>query len=179
MKVYQVGITGHRPDRYKDAQAAEKLCRETIATIDYQYYDAGQLYFNLGGCIGADQWAGAACIDLDIDFNLFLPFPPNIQAQYWYDYQKEELERQVDHCSGLTIVGEEYKVANYFIRDRMIVDNSDFIICFWEGCLQGGTYQTIKYAVNNNKIVLNALDNLSLVSREQFRPKPKNYRRTK
>lgn len=171
MRVYRVGITGHRPDRFKDVDLAISICDKLVADIQYQYGDSGELCFNLGGCIGADQWVGDACIKYGVNFHLYLPFPIDVQAKYWYDYQKENLVRQADACSGMTVVGDSYQIANYFVRDKMIVDNSDFMVCLWEGCTQGGTFQTIKYAVKQSKIVLNALTNMSLVSKSQLFPK--------
>lgn len=165
MKVYRIGITGHRPDGFKDPIKAKKLCEDTTLKM-YSFYP--DPIFNLGGCIGADQWVGTKCIDLDIRYNLFLPFPPEIQSKHWYEAQKKELKRQVEKCNGLIIAGPKYKPANFFIRNRQIVDNSDIVICFWEGNKRGGTYDCVKYAVKKSKITLNALDNLSMIDKSNL-----------
>jgi len=164
--VCKVGITGHRPPEFKDIENAKGICREVVRLVQAQYNDP-ELCFNLGGCIGADQWVGGACIERGIKFQLLLPFPPEVQSKYWDSDQKSNLMFQVDSCASLTVIGPSYKRANYFIRDRAIVDQSDFLICFWEERKYGGTYETIKYAIKQKKIILNGLKNLSLVTREQ------------
>ena len=162
MKQSLVGVTGHRPHKFKHADFAKTMCDDAVVIMKRHYGDT--LCFNLGGCIGADQWVGESCIANSVKYNLFLPFPAEIQAEHWYDKQRDELLKQVSLCQSLNIAGPVYKIENYLIRDRLIVDSSDFIVCFWEGAKFGGTYETIKYAVTNSKIVLNAMNDLSMVT---------------
>ena len=166
MSVNHIGITGHRPNFFRDAEKTKELCDSLVLNMLKEY---DHPIFNLGGCAGADQWVGNACIKYNIEFNLFLPFPAEIQSKYWYKDQQEALENQIKHCKGLVIAGPKYKPANFFIRNRSIVDNSDFLVCFWEGMHRGGTYDCIKYAVQKkSKIVLNALTDLSMVTGEEL-----------
>ena len=165
MRIYRVGITGHRPDRFRDAEVAQELCDELVMTLKKQYE---YIEFNLGGSTGTDQWVGDACIRYEVEYNLFLPFPAEIQSKHWYKEQQDNLNTQIEKCNSLYIAGPKYKPANYFIRNRSIVDNADFLVCFWEGIHRGGTFDTLKYAMKKSKIVLNALTDLSMVTGEHL-----------
>jgi hypothetical protein len=72
------------------------------------------------------------------------------------------LKTQYEKASGLTIIDPsgDYHVKNYFIRDRMMVDEADVLVAFWVGRRRGGTFETMKYALKNSKFVFNALDDL-------------------
>lgn len=96
-------------------------------------------------------------------FNLLLPFPADIQSQFWNRSEKEDLEAQVLAAKSVEIVGPKYKVQNYHIRDRQIVDRSHMVICFWQGNHSGGTFNTIDYAIKNRRPVFNALNELQRV----------------
>lgn len=166
MRLYNIGITGHRPHKFKNPDFVKRQCEDVVVIMQRHYGDA--LRFNLGGCTGTDQWVGEACLRFGAKYNLYLPFPAEIQSQHWYDEQKKELDRQVANCESLSVLGPEYVASNYFERDKQIVDNSDFVIAFWEGPKQGGTYITVKYAVEQSKIVLNALTDLSMITGEHL-----------
>ena len=40
------------------------------------------------------------------------------------------------------------------VRNKYMVDNSDMVIACWNGDCIGGTWNTIRYAMNNNKIII-------------------------
>ncbi|MHA2067756.1 MAG: hypothetical protein ACXABY_25620 [Candidatus Thorarchaeota archaeon] len=167
MRLYNIGITGHHPDRFRNSEQAKIICAETVSLIEYQYYDES-LQFNLGGEPGAEQWVAAACAAKGIDYGMVLPYPAEQVSEHWYDNQKETLTQQINGCAGLTIMSPDTEFDNYDLKKEAIVDSSDFVICFWEGRLFGRTYETVKYAVEKSKIVLNGLTGLSLVSRSQL-----------
>lgn len=174
MRVYTIGIVGHHPERFRSPEEVEQICEDTLALLQYQYDDQDGLRFLLGGEVGAEQWFGNACIKRDADFDLILPFPPDLLSEHWYADQQEDLDYQVENCAGLTILQqyhdddpELYDLA-YEYKIQELVDASDFIVCFWEGRLFGRTFEAIEYAINNSKIVLNALTGLSLVTKEQL-----------
>ena len=160
----RVSITGHRPDpflvsHYK-TEAVERLAGDVACALKREY--GSELYLNLGGAIGADQWMGAAAIEQGIRFGLFLPFLPQIQAKFWSEGQRNELDRQMKAASCITIVDSsgQYDVARYHERDRLMVDQGDFIVAFWGGRRRGGTFETMRYALSKSKFVLNAMDGL-------------------
>lgn len=168
MKIYKIGIVGHNPNRFKDHDAIKKLCHDTVLKLHYQYDYIDNFYFNINCDTGVGQWCADACVELNIKFNVCLPCPAHIYSQYWYDNQKENLDRLLEMCNGLTIMGPQFTNETRLASNKYLVDSSDFIVCFWEKCHQGNTFETIKYAVENSKIVLNAADNLTMVFKEQL-----------
>lgn len=155
MTIYKIGITGHRPHKFSNIQLAQSRCQEI--TLEHAAKHTN-IEFNLGGCIGADSWVAACCMQHSIPFNLFLPFPSQVQAKYWTAEEEAFLKAQIEKAQSVDIVQTFYSKAAYHIRDRNIVDNSDMIICFLED-FKSGTYSTVKYALSCNKIVLNGLAN--------------------
>lgn len=159
-----VCITGHRPDsflvsHYK-VETVARVASDIACALKREYGD--ELFFNLGGAIGADQWMGAAAIENNIKFGLFLPFLPQIQAKFWTHEQRAELDRQLKAASKIMVVDPsgEYNVAKYHERDCLMVDEAHFVVAFWVGRRRGGTFETMKYALSKSKFVFNALDGL-------------------
>lgn len=159
----RVAITGHRPDAFIQSHYTtnqiQMISDGVVATFKRQYND---IYFNLGGAIGADQIVGNSCIEANVPYYLYLPAPIEIQGKYWNSNQLNNLKKQADLSSGLNIIDPSgnYNVKNYFIRDRKMVDEADIVVAFWVGKRQGGTFETMKYALKQSKFVFNALNEL-------------------
>lgn len=159
-----VCITGHRPDTFLvshyDVDTIKRIASDTAWILKREYGE--DLELCVGGAIGSDQWMGAAAIEHNIRFRLFLPFHPSIQSKYWSKEDKQELDRQMRRAAGITIIDPEndYDVAKYHQRDREMVNAADFTVAFWSGRRRGGTFQTMKYSLNQSKFVFNALDDL-------------------
>lgn len=151
--MFNVGITGHRPQKFTNPSEAKRICEDVV--IDYSNMSA-DITFNVGGCIGADSWVAEKCIELNMPFNLFMPFPSKIQSKFWNDKESKSLEHQILKAGVVTIVQDNYSKAAYHIRDRAIVDNSNLLVCFLED-FKSGTYSTVKYALSKNIPVFNAL----------------------
>jgi uncharacterized phage-like protein YoqJ len=155
---YKIGITGHRPHKFTNAVTAQKACENV--TLDFTARH-GNVLFNLGGCTGADSWVASACIAHAIPFNLYLPFPAEIQAKYWNDQDGLFLQTQLGLAKAVDVAQNHFSNSAYHVRDRKIVDNSDILICFLED-FNSGTYSTVKYALSRNKLVFNGLTNTFL-----------------
>jgi uncharacterized phage-like protein YoqJ len=168
----RVCVTGHRPDSFLvshyQLDAVTRLAGDIVCALKREYGD--ELIFNLGGAIGADQWMGAAAIEHGVKFGLFLPFLPQVQAKFWSDQQRAELDRQLRSASKIMIVDSNggYDVIKYHERDRLMVDEADFVVAFWVGRRRGGTFETMKYALSKSKFVLNALDGLRPVFKQDL-----------
>jgi len=162
-----VCITGHRPDAFLVSHykldAVQRIVSDIACVLQREYGD--ELRLCLGGAIGIDQWMGSACIEFGIQYKLYLPFHPSVQARYWTTEQRLELDRQMRHAVGIVIADPSggYDVSRYHERDRMMVDKSDFVVAFWVGRRRGGTFGTIKYALKQSKLVHNGMDRLRLL----------------
>lgn len=162
MLIPKIGVTGHRPSGFSNQEYVKNLIPQIVDWCSENHPNAE---FNLGGCVGADMWVAQACVEKKLPFNLHLPFPVEIQSKFWsLPADRDMLASHALLAHTVSIVGDSYKVQNYHIRDRQIVDNSDFIICFWEGRRSGGTYNTIRYALKSGKRVLNAMSKLEEVN---------------
>lgn len=167
-----VCITGHRPDPFLvshyQPDAIIRLASDTACILKREYGD--ELTFNLGGAIGADQWMGAAAIEHGIKFGLFLPFLPQVQAKFWNEQQRSELDRQMRAASRIMIVDSSgnYDVCKYHERDQLMVNEADFVVAFWVGRRRGGTFETIKYALSKSKFVFNALNGLRPIFKQDL-----------
>jgi len=157
-----VAVTGHRPDSFLvshySPETVQRIAEDTIFVLQKQYKD--DLILNLGGAIGADQWAGEACIALNVRYKLYLPFPPEVQSKFWSKEHREILERQMSKACGMEIIDPSgrYHVSKYQERNKRMVDDADFVLAFWVGRRKGGTFNYIKYALKESKFVYNALD---------------------
>jgi len=168
-----ITITGHRPDTFLQSHISEYLAKKKISDVlgglKRQY--GKDLSFNIGGAIGVDQWAGTACVEQDINFKLYLPFIPKVQSKYWKKEDVEALNLLIENANSLTIVDPSgnYNVYRYEERNRLMVDNSTFVVAFWLGKKKGGTFNCIKYALNKSKFVAHGFDNLRLLFNEDLK----------
>lgn len=172
-----VCITGHRPDSFLvshyEVDVVRRIVDDIACVLQREYGE--ELQFNLGGAIGTDQWMGASAIKHGIRYKLYLPFHPSVQARYWNAAQREELDRQMRYAAGIMIAdpasGRDEALRDfsaYFQRDRMMVDDSDFVVGFWVGRRRGGTFETMKYALKQSKLVFNGMDRLRLLFRHDL-----------
>ena len=158
-----IGITGHRPNRFENIEYAQQCCHDVVEYLVHKNDGVAMLSFSLGGALGADTWVAEACIKNRVPYTLYLPFPADVQSKFWSKSEQAFLETQCAYASKVDVYGSSYNVKNYILRDHLIVDNSHYIICFWEGHRNGGTYNTISYANKRGKLILNGLNDLEEV----------------
>lgn len=168
-----IAVTGHRPDAFLvshySPETVMRLASDTICVFKREFGD--DLLFNLGGAVGTDQWAGAACMEHNVKFHLYLPFAPDTQGKYWTDEQRQELEQQMQRAVGIDIIDPsgEYDVAKYQERNIRMIDNANIVVAFWVGKRRGGTFNAMKYALSKSKFVFNALNRLRPVFKEDLK----------
>ena len=92
-------------------------------------------------------------------YHLFLDRPIEQTGLEWYDEQRDRLQVCYNAAYSITMMPEGYK---------SLVDDSNFIICFWAGNKQGQTYSAIRYALSVGKLVLNGLDELKLITNKDI-----------
>lgn len=171
----KIAVTGHRPDAFLvshySPETIKRVVGDVVAAFKREHKE--ELVFNLGGALGIDQWAGAACIEQQVNYFLYLPFHPEVQAKFWTQEQKDELNRQLSKAAGLEMIEPKidapYAVWNYQKRNEKMIDDADFVVAFWVGKRRGGTYNAIKYALQQSKFVLNGLDELRPLFKEDLK----------
>lgn len=158
-----IAITGHRPDAFLvshySVEEIQRIANDT--SIIFKREHGENLTFLLGGALGTDIWMGQACMENNIKYHLYLPFQFELFTKYWDDDQKALLSKQMKYAKGIDIINPSgYNVEDYQLRNTKMVDDSNFTVAFWVGKKRGGTYNCIRYALENSKFVFNALDNL-------------------
>jgi len=168
-----IAVTGHRPDAFLvshySPETIIRIASDTIHVFKREFGD--DLLFNLGGAIGVDQWVGAACIEQNVRFRLYLPFPPEVQGKYWSDEQKTELSRQMQHAVGIDIIDPsgEYDMEKFQARNVKMIDEANIVVAFWVGKRRGGTFNAMKYSLGQSKFVFNALNRLRPLFKEDLK----------
>lgn len=166
-----IAITGHRPDAFLvshfSPEQIQRRASDIVAIFKREHGD--DLCFNVGGALGTDLWVGQACIEQNVKFHLYLPFPPEVQSKYWKEEQVAMLKEQLNRAIGIDIVNPSgFSKKDYYIRNIRMVDAANFVVAFWVGKRAGGTYNCIDYALKKSKFVFNALNGLRPIFKENL-----------
>lgn len=176
--MYKIGIIGHGPERIADKAAVKRAIRSTIDLLVNQYDDEDSgIIFNVGSNIGVDHWTIDYCLKKDVRYHLHLPAPVEEASQHWYEDQQEALARYFNNACATTLCALESTQDTIYESDQNLIDHSNFLVCFWLGIKQGRTAEAIKYALYTNKLTLNGLNDLRLLTKNDFaKRKVKNGR---
>ena len=149
-----VCFTGHRHLNNVDKEELSKRIMKEIERL----YDMGARTFIAGGALGFDMLCETCVIALRRlkgDVKLILALPCREQDKNWSEVEKLCLYNIKVMADKVIYVSESYSSDCMFKRNRYMVDNSDVLICYKDGRLKGGTYYTMKYALDNNKKIIN------------------------
>jgi len=114
--------------------------------------------FISGMAIGVDQLA-ASCVRAimvgrpHVQFIAAIPFPS--QPSNWPASSQQFYHELLESATNTFVLSEDpYAPHKMHVRDRWMVDNSDFVIAIWDGRKQGGTFYTLSYALDTDTPVL-------------------------
>jgi YspA SLOG family len=161
--MHNIGIVGHRAGNFhiEESKLKSKI-QEVLDTLSFQYGE--ELCLNVDGETGVGLYVVQAAQKLNIKYHIFLPCPIEFVGQEWFDSQRHELELYFQKAHSTTTMSSRPSAANEKDRDLCLVNYSSFLICFWDGCRQGRTFGIIKQALTTNKLVLNGLNGLKMIS---------------
>ena len=166
----RITITGHRPDDFLvshySIDTIRRIADDIVCVLKRQYDD---VVFNLGGALGADQIVGDVCLEHNVPYHVFLPFSASEMTKYWKQEDKDNLQKQLESASGISVCDPYFNNSAYQKRNIQMVDNSAFVVAFWVGKKQGGTFNCMNYALKQSKFVFNALNELRPVFNEDLR----------
>lgn len=116
----------------------------------------GTDYFICGGAYGFDMLAGEIVLSLKqlYDITLELALPCREQSKGWTTAQKGRYNYLLQNADIVNYISEEYYDGCMQKRNRYMVDNSECCVAFLTQ-MRGGTYYTVKYALENDKKVIN------------------------
>lgn len=156
MKEKTCCFTGHRSIPKEDYSIIkERLKKEIIKLIEQ-----GVCYFGAGGALGFDTIAAQTVLELKEvypNIKLILVLPCKNQTYRWQEKDKEIYEDIKRKCDKYVYISEEYSSQCMLKRNRHLVDNSNFCICYLTK-KQGGTAYTVKYAHEEGLYIVNTAE---------------------
>ena len=147
-------FTGHRPARLPwGANESDPRClalKEALAQSVEEAYAAGCRHFLCGMAQGADLYLGEAVLSLrdrrpNVTLEAAIPFAG--QADRWPQTDRDRRQAILDRCDYETVVQHSYSPGCMARRNRYMVDRARRLIAVYDGQPQGGTYQTLAYAM--------------------------------
>jgi len=138
-------FSGHRklPEDRTELQAnLEKAIIELI--------ERGVVFFGSGGVLGFDQEAASAVLKLKEDYPhirlvMVLPCPPEEQSLKWNEEQRRRYFEILGQADKVRVLSSRYTNSCMLDRNRHMVDNSAYLICYLRE-QHGGTFYTVNYA---------------------------------
>lgn len=147
-----IGITGHR-DLYT------KHYSEYKSATYHQLRDLKKRYQHLtilsSIADGADRLVVNEAINLDIPYSVILPIRYDMYIKDFDKKSKKEFDILLAKAAKVIVMPLAIdRNTQYELAGRYISDYSDLLIALWDGIyngLQGGTSETVKYHLSQNK----------------------------
>lgn len=156
MKAKTCCFTGHRkipPAQYKNIAKRLRLEIETMI-------ERGVVYFGTGGALGFDTMAAEAVLELRKKYpkiRLILVLPCKTQTHGWSEKDKAVYKNIQRACDKYVYLSEEYTRDCMKRRNRHLVQNSAYCICYLTRHF-GGTAYTVEYAKRKGLEIINLAD---------------------
>ncbi len=143
-KAKSCAFTGHRTI-YND------LTRQRLKNIILELIETGYDTFLIGMAIGFDTLAFNILEEIRQEkyIKIIACVPCYNQSLKFSVAQKIEYDRMIDSADYVIYTGKEYTTKCMKIRNEFMVNNSSALVCYLRR-QYGGTYSTVKYAVNKN-----------------------------
>ena len=157
-----VSFTGHRPDKINNVEEEKKLLLKTLKSILGE--DLNLHSYIVGGCPGFDTVALELLLQENVDRSKILLAVP-FRGFELYAGKTHEKENQrvlsLNYTCGVPfkeVGGREGSFGQKtFKRNMFMVDNSEMVVTNHDGS-NGGTANTVKYALKTGKRVVNVKD---------------------
>lgn len=138
-------FSGHRKLPQNCDELRAKLKKEIISLIE-----CGVVFFGAGGAWGFDMLAEEMVLELKEDYHhikliLVLPCPPEQQTLKWNSVQRQRYYEILERADKVKILSPQYTDDCMFARNRHLVDNSAYLVCYLRE-QSGGTAYTVGYA---------------------------------
>ena len=138
-------FSGHRKLPQNCEELRAKLKKEIIGLIE-----RGVMFFGAGGALGFDMLAEETVLQLKEDYPhirliLVLPCPPDRQTLKWNSVQRQRYYEIFERADKVRILSPQHTDDCMFARNRHLVDNSAYLVCYLRE-KSGGTAYTVGYA---------------------------------
>lgn len=146
-------FSGHRKLPHDCAELWANLERAIISLIEQ-----GVVFFGSGAALGFDQIASETVLKLKEDYPhirliMVLPCPPQEQSLKWNKEQQEHYNKLLGQADKIRVLSPKYTNSCMYERNRHLVDNSAYLICYLREN-SGGTFYTVDYAERQNLKIL-------------------------
>lgn len=110
----------------------------------------GVAFFGCGGAVGFDALASITVLRLKSDYPhirlvMVLPCPPEQQSSHWNVEQRKRYYEILEQADKVRILSPQYTSSCMLDRNRHMVNNSAYLICYLRE-QRGGTFYTVNYA---------------------------------
>lgn len=135
--------TGHRPhlcNNFGLAKKGLKLFLDSQPSVDY---------IISGMADGWDTILAKAAIYYKIPLHCYIPYKGQKPTS-------ENYQSILERADNIVCCSDKYFDGVFLERDRQMVDASNLVLAFWNPEIKnGGTFYTVKYAINKNVPVIN------------------------
>ena len=156
-------FTGYRPQKFPFPldDSSEKYIEFENRLFDkiVELISCGCLTFYTGMAMGFDiiaaecvLTAAAAMPDYTVRLTCAVPFLE--QAKKFPPDWKKRYDKILENSDGAVIISNDYYPRCFFDRNRFMVDNSDFVLTWFDGSA-GGTKNTLNYAKSISRKIIN------------------------
>ncbi|MBQ8203980.1 MAG: DUF1273 family protein [Clostridia bacterium] len=155
-------FTGYRPSKFpfplSKANGEYIEMENSLTTTLISLFEDGCDTFLSGGAMGFDIIAAEAVLELraaskrPVKLICVLPFKE--QASAYTDGWKARYDAVLSAADQIIYTSENYYKGCYGKRNKYMVDNSDYVLTWFDGTA-GGTRNTVTYALKCNKRVVN------------------------
>ncbi len=165
----KIAVVGHSPDSFANVKSIAYAIDNAVALIQQQHKQENDFIFLLNGNPGVGQWFVNTLIEKELPYEIFLSSPPEDTSAYWSDEQREKFMFQLNKTKAIHVFDAGNTYESCIKRDRAMIDASQWVLVFWNDKHQGFTYFAMEYAIHNNKIVYNGINDLELISSEKLK----------
>jgi uncharacterized phage-like protein YoqJ len=151
-----VCFSGHRSERLpKTTDGLDALRLALYEEIDKAVGEGYDTYI-FGACYGFDLMCAEMVLlrqkvikkDDPKFIRLIAAVPFEEQASKWSDYNPELYFNTLSKCNEVITISKKFNASCYHKRNRLMIDNSSKLICYYDGS-GGGTKYTVDYALKS------------------------------
>ncbi|MDO5547335.1 MAG: SLOG family protein [Eubacteriales bacterium] len=164
MKETTCCFSGYRPEKMpRDISPGRDSFRRMMASLRRECLRAsedGYTTFLSGMSRGFDLWAASVVLELQdhgLGIELWAAIAFHGMEQHW-EPEWQKLYQYVLHRARHTFTCfDAYQRGCYTVRDRLLVEHSSRMICYYDG-VPGGTEYTVNYAKHSGLDIYNLAD---------------------
>lgn len=134
----KIAVTGHRPERIRGHE------KEIYEWFKEKFAELRPSEVITGMAQGVDQIAASAARNMGLNYLCVYPYKRTILNPV-----EQEL---VESSSGVIYLSDKYFKGCFVARDKFMVNRANGVLAVWDGIPGGGTYYTMNYASDHNKL---------------------------